>query len=182
MTDDINGYQQEGFGVFDRTTHNGERWSTAKGYLEPALNRPNLHVVTDAFVQRVAMDGSTATGMIYQDRSGNQVHVSAAKEVILSAGAVGTPHLMLLSGIGPKQHLEETGVEVVADLPGVGANLNDHPDFVMKFRCTQPVTLWPKTKPLPSIAAGIQWFLTREGICASNHFDALGRVRSHPDL
>ena len=182
MTDDINGYKQEGFGVFDRTTHKGERWSTAKGYLEPAMDRPNLQVITDALVHRVSMQGTRATGLEYNDKHRQRVNVSATKEVILSAGAVGTPHLMLLSGLGPKDHLEQTGIEVIAELPGVGANLNDHPDFVMKYRCTQPVTLWPKTKPLPSIAAGIQWILTREGICASNHFDAVACVRSHPDL
>jgi len=182
MTDDINGYKQEGFGPFDKSTHKGERWSTANGYLEPAMPRPNLQVVTNAMAQRVSMSEKRATGLVYKDKSGQEVHATASKEVILSAGAIGTPHLMLLSGLGPKAHLEETGIEVVADLPGVGANLNDHPDFVMKFRCTQPVTLWPKSKPLASIAAGIQWFLTREGICASNHFDSVATVRSHPDL
>ena len=182
VTDDKNGAQQEGFGVFDRTVHKGERWSTARAYLEPACARPNLTVVTQALVEKVALDGGRATGVVYRDSWGGRVDATAEREVILSAGAVGTPHILMLSGIGPRSHLEERGIECTTDLPGVGSNLNDHPDLVMKFRCVQPVTLYPKTKPLASVVAGAEWLLTRGGICASNHFDVIACVRSSPEV
>eukprot|EP00746_Dinoflagellata_sp_MGD_P145704 gnl/MRDRNA2_/MRDRNA2_78280_c0_seq3.p1 gnl/MRDRNA2_/MRDRNA2_78280_c0~~gnl/MRDRNA2_/MRDRNA2_78280_c0_seq3.p1 ORF type:complete len:580 (-),score=102.04 gnl/MRDRNA2_/MRDRNA2_78280_c0_seq3:335-1852(-) len=185
MTDDICGYQQEGFGVLDRTTHKGERWGTARGYLAPARDRPNLTVVTHAHVERIVIEDRKATGVVYKDKQGSHVTASVdgmAGEVILSAGAVGTPHIMMLSGVGPARHLQELGIQVVADLPGVGANLHDHPDFVMKYRCLQPVTLWPYTKGIKSIVAGAQWLLTGEGVCGSNHFDAVGVVRSAPHI
>ena len=186
-TDDISGYCQEGFGVFDRTVFKGERWSAARAYLDPVRSRSNLTVVTHALVQRLVINENRATGVIYQNGKGRLVSASAIREVILSAGAVGSPHLLMLSGIGPEDHLESMGIDVKADLPGVGQNLNDHPDFVLKYKCLQPVSLWPKTKPLAMAAAGVQWLLTREGICASNHFDALACIRSgagveYPDL
>ena len=187
ITDDISGYCQEGFGVFDRTVFKGERWSAARAYLDPVRSHSNLTVVTHALVQRVVINENRATGVIYQNEKGRLVSASAIKEVILSAGAVGSPHLLMLSGIGPEDHLDSMGIDVQADLPGVGQNLNDHPDFVLKYKCLQPVSLWPKTKPLAMAAAGVQWLLTREGICASNHFDALACIRSgagveYPDL
>mmetsp|Transcript_23166 Transcript_23166/g.57223 ORF Transcript_23166/g.57223 Transcript_23166/m.57223 type:complete len:585 (-) Transcript_23166:344-2098(-) len=180
-TNDKNGAQQEGFGVFDKTTHNGERWSTARGYLDPVRDRPNLTVVTKALVERVMLDSGVATGVVYRDGGGRQVSAHADREVVLSAGAVGTPHVLMLSGIGGRSHLEAHGIECRADVPGVGANLNDHPDFVMKFRCKQPITLYPQTKPLASVVAGLQWLLTRQGICGSNHFDVIANLRSSPD-
>ncbi len=186
-TDDISGYRQEGFGSLDSTVYKGERLSTARAYLDPARSRSNLTIVTKTHVQRIALDGQTATGVVYKDDKGNTVTVNAAKEVILSAGAVGSPHLLMLSGIGPAEHLEEMGVPVVKNLPGVGQNLNEHPDFVLKYKCLKPVSLWPKTRPLGKLRAGIQWLLNRKGICASNHFDVVGCVRSaagveYPDL
>ncbi len=181
-TDDISGYRQEGFGSLDSTVYKGERLSTARAYLDPARSRTNLTIVTKAHVQRIELDGQTATGVIYKDSSGNTVSAKASKEVILSAGAVGSPHLLMLSGIGPADHLATMGIPVVKDLPGVGQNLNEHPDFVLKFKCLKPVSLWPKTRPLGKLRAGIQWLLNRQGICASNHFDVVGCVRSAPGV
>ena len=186
-TDDISGYRQEGFGSLDSTVYKGERLSTARAYLDPARSRSNLTIVTKTQVQRITIDGQTATGVLYKHDNGNTVTVSAAKEVILSAGAIGSPHLLMLSGIGPAEHLEEMGVPVVKNLPGVGQNLNEHPDFVLKYKCLKPVSLWPNTRPLGKLRAGIQWLLNRKGICASNHFDVVGCVRSaagveYPDL
>lgn len=182
-TSDKNGRQQEGFGVFDRTTHKGERWSTARAYLDPARSRPNLTVVTRAVVERVEItEEGVATGVVYRDGSGSLVTSSAAREVILSAGAVGSPQVLMLSGVGPQEQLARHGIACRVDAPGVGANLNDHPDYVMKWRCQQPVTLFPQTRPLASLAAGVQWLLTRQGICASNHFDAVACVRSSPEV
>ncbi len=186
-TDDISGFQQEGFGSLDRTVYKGERLSTARAYLDPARSRANLTVITGAHVHRIALQGTTATGVIYSLGNGQQINVNASKEVILSAGAVGSPHLLMLSGIGPADHLHSQGIELLKDLPGVGQNLNEHPDFVLKFKCLKPVSLWPKTKPLAKLTAGIQWLLNRQGICASNHFDVVGCIRSaagveYPDL
>ena len=181
-TEDISGYRQEGFGLFDRTTYRGERWSSARAYLHPVRHRPNLTVVTGALVERVRIEDRRATGVVWRDAGGSSVTATAGREVILSAGAVGSPHILLLSGIGPQAQLAGMGIAVVADLPGVGANLSDHPDFVLKYRCLQPVSLWPRTKPLARLAAGIQWLATRRGICASNHFDVVACVRSGPGV
>lgn len=182
VTEDINGTRQEGFGLLDSSVYRGERWSTARGYLDPARARKNLTIVTSAQVEHILLDGSVATGVSYRNAHGQTVTASADREVILSAGAVGTPHLLMLSGIGPARHLRESGIEVVADLPGVGQNLNDHPDFVVKYACRQPVSIWPQTRPLARTAAGLQWLLRRDGVCASNQFDAVACVRSGPDV
>ena len=181
-TNDISGYCQEGFGVFDSTISNGERWSTARGYLDPVKARTNLTIMTEARVQRLLLEGQAVKGVILKDKQGSEITVLANTEVILSAGAVGMPHLLMLSGIGPAGHLEDMGIKVVKDLPGVGQNLNDHPDFVLKFKCKQPVSIWPKTRPLPKLIEGIKWILLRKGICASNHFDVVSCVRSSPDI
>ena len=182
LTADKNGRQQEGFGCFDRTTHHGERWSTARAYLDPVRHRANLTVVTQAVVERVPLEHGVATGLEYRDRTGQRVHVTARREVLLSAGSVGSPHLLMLSGVGERAQLEQHGIKCHVHRPGVGASLNDHPDFVMKWRCTQPVSLYPQTRPLASLAAGVQWLLTRRGICASNHFDAVACLRSSDEL
>lgn len=180
VTDDISGFCQEGFGVFDKTVFKGERFSAARAYLDPVRDRPNLTVKTEAHVQHLVLEGVHATGVVFRDRAGNDVNARARREVILSAGAVGSPHILMLSGIGPAGHLQAHGIDVVRDLSGVGENLNDHPDFVLKFRCLQPVSLWPKTRPIARLGAGLQWLLTHKGICASNHFDAVACVRSGP--
>jgi choline dehydrogenase len=181
-TDDISGYCQEGFAVFDRTVFKGQRWSAARAYLDPARGRENLTIVTQAMVQRLIVSGDRVTGVLYRGQKGALVNVVARQEVLLSAGAVGSPHLLLLSGIGPKSHLESMGIAVTADLPGVGQNLHDHPDFVLQFRCLQPVSLWPKTKPWAMAAAGIRWLIAGDGLCASNHFDAVACIRSDAGL
>ncbi|MGB1310493.1 MAG: choline dehydrogenase [Leucothrix sp.] len=181
-TDDISGYCQEGYGVFDSTISNGERWSAARGYLDPIKNRANLSIVTQANVQRIVLEGQEAKGVVYKDKRGNEITVLANKETILCGGAVGTPHLLMLSGIGPAEHLQSHGINVIKNLPGVGQNLNDHPDFVLKFKCLQPVSIWPKTRPIPRLLEGIKWVLTRKGICGSNHFDGVSCVRSSPDI
>ena len=182
VTDDICGYCQEGFGVLDSSVYQGERWSTARAYLDPARNRHNLNIVTEATVQKIDFDNRKATGVTYIDKRGKLASAVANREVILSAGAVGSPHLLMLSGIGSQDHLRTHGINPVHHLPGVGQNLNDHPDFVLKFKCLQPVSIWPKTKLAGRTMAGIQWLTNRNGICASNHFDAVGCIRSGPDV
>ena len=181
-TDDISGYCQEGYGVFDSTISNGERWSAARGYLDPIKNRSNLSIITDVRVQRIVLDRQQAKGVVYKGKHGIEITVLAKIETILCGGAVGTPHLLMLSGVGPAEHLQHHGIPVMKDLPGVGQNLNDHPDFVLKFKCLQPVSIWPKTRFVPRTIEGIKWILSRKGICGSNHFDAVSCVRSSPDI
>ena len=186
-TDDICGYRQEGFGVFDMSIENGERNSTAKAYLDPARPRQNLTVITDTQVQKIIFNGKEATGISYKTTNGAIIKVDALKEVILSAGAVGSPQLLMLSGVGPASHLKDHGITIIADMPGVGQNLNDHPDFVLKYRCLKPVSIWPQTRLVGRTFAGIRWLLRRDGICASNQFEAVACVRSaagveYPDI
>ena len=181
-TDDISGYCQEGFGIFDRTVFKGERWSTTRGYLDPVRDRENLTIITKALVCKLILENNKATGVCFKNNKNKIFNVKSKKEVILSAGAVGSPHILMLSGIGPKDHLKSMGINLIADMPGVGQNLQDHPDFMIKYKCLKPVTLWPKTKRLNSIGAGIQWLLTKEGMCASNHFDSVACIRSGPGV
>ncbi len=181
-TDDISGYCQEGFGIFDRTVFKGERWSTTRGYLDPVRDRENLTIITKALVCKLNLENNKAIGVCFKDNKNKIFNVKSNKEVILCAGAVGSPHILMLSGIGPKDHLKSMGINLIADMPGVGQNLQDHPDFMIKYKCLKPVTLWPKTKRLNSIGAGIQWLLTKEGMCASNHFDSVACIRSGPGV
>ncbi len=185
-SEDLSGFCQEGFGVSDRTVFKGERWSTARAYLDPALGRPNLSVRTGCRVERVLLKDGRAVGVVCSSQ-GEVMTPRARSEVILSAGAVGSPQILMLSGIGPGGHLQSQGIETVMDLRGVGENLNDHPDVVLKYTSLKPVSFWPKTRPIAKLAAGIQWFTTRRGIVASNLFDAVACVRSaagieYPDL
>ncbi|MEQ8442108.1 MAG: choline dehydrogenase [Alphaproteobacteria bacterium] len=187
VTDDICGFRQEGFGVLDRTTHNGVRWSAARAFLAPVRHRANLKVVTDVRIDRVELTDGRATGVTGVDATGRPVRFGATGEVVLSSGAVGTPQLLMLSGIGPADHLQQVGINVVRDLPGVGANLNEHPDFVLKFSCKQPVSLLNAARGPGKILAGLQWLLSKQGPCATNHFEAVACVRSragidYPDL
>ena len=181
-TEDVSGYCQEGFGIFDRTVFKGERWSTTRGYLDPVRDRKNLTIMTKALVSKLILENNKATGVCFKDNKNKIFNIKSKKEVILCAGAVGSPHILMLSGIGPKDHLKSMGINLIADMPGVGQNLQDHPDFMIKYKCLKPVTLWPKTKRLNSIGAGIQWLLTKEGMCASNHFDSVACIRSGPGV
>jgi choline dehydrogenase len=185
-TPDVNGRQQEGFGIFDRTTRAGRRWSVARAYLAPAAGRPNLTVATGALTLGLDLEGRRATGVRYL-QDGEQRQARATREVILCGGAFNTPQLLQLSGIGPADHLRRLGIDVRHDLPGVGSNLNDHPDIVVQHRCRQPVSLYSAAKAPGKWLVGLQWFLTRGGHAASNHFEAGAFIRSRagieqPDL
>ncbi|MEQ8603255.1 MAG: choline dehydrogenase [Marivibrio sp.] len=181
-SDDICGERQEGFGLLDQTIHKGERWSAARGYLDPARKRANLEILTDRLVRRVVFKGGRAVGVEVQEANGAVRTLRAAREVILSAGAVGSPHLLMLSGVGPGAHLAQHGIDVLVDRPGVGANLNEHPDFVLKFGLKQPLSLWPATKGIGRIGAGLRWLLDRGGVCATNHFETVACLRSGEDV
>jgi choline dehydrogenase len=182
---DFNGLAQEGFGPIERSTHRGRRMSVARTYLHPAMARPNLTVVTGALVTGVALEGHRAVGLRYH-RRGQEVTARAAREVILSCGAIGSPHLLQLSGIGPAAVLAQAGIAVSHDLPGVGENLNDHPDLVVQHRCSGPDSVWPQTRPVAAWRAGLAWALRGTGPAATNHFEAGGFVRSRdgvaPDI
>ena len=176
-TEDYNGRQQEGFGAMHMTVKNGLRWSTANAYLKPALQRPNLKVITRALSQRILLDGRRATGVEYVRGGAKQV-VNAKQEVILSAGPIASPQLLQLSGIGPGAVLQQAGIDVVHDLPGVGENLQDHLEFYFQFRCKQPITLNAELNPWRKFLIGTRWLLTKKGLGATNHFESCAFIRS----
>ncbi len=181
LTDDVNGYRQEGFAKFDRNVHNGRRLSAARAYLHPVRKRPNLRVETLAMVTGLEMDGNRVTGVRYH-RAGRGDHVVHAGEVILCGGAINTPQLLLLSGIGPKADLEALGIDVVADLPGVGANLQDHLEVYIQYASKQPVSIGPWLKHRHKPRIGAEWLLLHKGVGASNHFEAGGFIRSNDEV
>ncbi|KPN87448.1 choline dehydrogenase [Pseudomonas nunensis] len=186
LSDDLNGYRQEAFGPVDRTTRNGRRWSTSRGYLSEALARGNAQVFTDALALRILFDGQRAIGIEYE-QNGETHQALARREVLLTAGAINSPQLLLLSGIGPAAELRDLGISVIHDLPGVGKRLNDHPDTVIQYLCKKPVSLYPWTTAPGKWWIGARWFVTHDGLAASNHFEAGAFIRSragveHPDL
>jgi len=180
-TDDYNGRQQEGFGPMHMTVKNGVRWSAANAYLKPALHRPNLKVITGALSQRILFDGKRASGVEFI-RGGSKQSLSARREVILSAGPIASPHLLQLSGIGPAAVLQQAGIEVVHDLPGVGENLQDHLEFYFQFRCKQPITLNAELNPWRKFLIGSRWLLNKSGLGATNHFESCAFIRSKPGI
>jgi len=177
---DFNGAQQEGCGYYQTTSNNRRRWSTAKAYLEPARNRPNLTIRTGAQATRVLLENRRAIGIEYQTQAGR--HTAHARgEIIVSGGAYSSPQLLLLSGIGPAQHLQDMGIGVVRDMPAVGSNLHDHFNSYVSWRCSKPITLndlensaWRKLK------AGVRYALFRSGPMASNGVHAGLFTRSDP--
>jgi choline dehydrogenase len=173
-SDDFNGARQEGFGYYQTTTRNGARSSTAEAYLKPARARPNLTVVTHALAREVVFDGTRATGIAYSVSGGAPVRATAQREVILAGGALNSPQLLMLSGLGPADALRAHGIAVRADLPGVGGNLQDHLDVCTMQRCTQPIT-YDQTNDL---AIGLNYYLFRRGAGTSNIAEAGGFVRS----
>src|SRR5699024_17809 len=138
---DMNGYQQEGIGPMDMTVHNGRRWSATMAYLRPAMQRPNLQVETRALTNRILFDGHRATGVEYSHGSQTK-RVFAEREVLVCGGAINSPQLLQLSGIGDPAQLQALGIDVKAALPGVGANLQDHVEVYVQQACTQPISLY----------------------------------------
>jgi choline dehydrogenase len=182
LTDDVNGYRQEGFGPFDRNIHRGRRLSAARAYLHPVMGRKNLEVRTRAFVQRIIFEGSRAVG-VEVDRGRQGSERILAGEVILAGGAINSPQTLLLSGVGPRADLERLGIGVVADVPGVGRHLQDHLEVYIQYQSLQPVSMQPSATDLwrrPFI--GAQWLFLRRGPGATNHFEGGGFVRSNEDV
>lgn len=180
-TDDYNASQQEGFGPMHMTVKNGVRSSASREYLDPVKSRSNLTVITGALAQKVIIDGKKATGIEYKV-NGNVQTAHAAKEVVLSAGPIGSPHILQLSGIGDKDILEKAGVEVKHHLPGVGQNLQDHLEFYFQYKCKQPITLNGKLGLISKGLIGAKWLFTRKGLGATNHFESCAFIRSKPGV
>lgn len=180
-TGDYNGYQQEGFGPMQMTVKDGVRASTANAYLRPAMARDNLSVRTGALVHRVLLEGGRAVGVCYECR-GRIREVRAEQEVILAAGAIGSPHLLQLSGIGEPEVLRRAGVDVRHALPGVGGNLQDHLEFYFQFRCRQPLSLNAHLSTWQKLLIGARWLLRGDGLGATNHFESCGFIRSRAGI
>ncbi len=183
---DLNGERQEGFGPLDMTVRDGVRWSTANAYLRPAMKRPNLKVVTRALATGIAFEGRRAAGVHYR-RDGREQKASARREVILCGGPINSPQLLKLSGVGPAAELRALGIDVVADRPGVGENLQDHLEFTVQVASRQPITLFAHTGLIGRALIGAEWLMRGRGLGASNHFEAGGFIRSragvrYPDI
>jgi choline dehydrogenase len=182
-TEDVNGYRQEGFAPFDRNIHRGRRLSAARAYLHPIMRRRrNLTVRTSTMVTRLHVEGTRVTGVEIERRGGGTETIRAG-EVILAGGAINSPQLLLLSGIGPAGDLEALGIRVVADRPGVGQHLQDHLEVYIQYRSLQPVSMQPTATQVwrrPFI--GAQWLFLRSGPGATNHFEGGGFVRSNDDV
>jgi choline dehydrogenase len=181
LTSDVNGYRQEGFAAFDRNVHRGRRLSAARAYLHPVMGRPNLEVVCRALVTRILFEGTRATGVEYTRGSGTAQQVRAG-EVIVCGGAINTPQLLQLSGVGNAADLAALGIDVVADLPGLGENLQDHLEVYVQYAAKLPVSVAPALKWRNRPMVGARWLLARSGPGATNHFEAGGFVRSNDDV
>jgi choline dehydrogenase len=186
FTNDVNGHQQEGFGPIDRTTYQGKRWSTARAYLDPARSRSNLRIITGALVLQIVLEHNKAIGVSYV-QSGKTEYAAVSREVILCGGAINSPQVLQLSGVGSPKTLVAAGITVRHALPGVGENLNDHPDIVIQNRCKLPVSIYNAARAPQKWLTGLQWFFNHSGLASSNQFEAGGFMRSkagieHPDL
>lgn len=183
-TEDLNGYQQEGFGPMDRTvTPQGRRASTARGYLDQARERPNLTIVTHALTDRILFSGKRAIGATYLHGDDNALkEVRARREVLVCSGAIASPQLLQRSGVGPSALLRDLGIEVVHDLPGVGQNLQDHLEMYLQYACKQPVSLYPALQWWNQPQIGAEWMFLGTGLGASNQFEAGGFIRSRPEF
>lgn len=181
-TDDVNGIQQEGFGRFDMTIDKGKRQSAATAYLKPILTlRKNLNCHVRAHVTKILFEKNKAVGIEYfQNKKLKRCY--AKKEIILAGGAINSPHLLMLSGIGPAEMLQKQKINVLVDLPGVGQNLQDHLEFYMQYECKQPITLFSIKNSIKRASVGLQWFINQTGLAASSHLEAGAFIKSHPSI
>jgi choline dehydrogenase len=184
-TDDYNGHKQEGFGPMEQTVHDGRRWSAANAYLRPALKHDNVEL-TRALARRVVIEEGRAVG-VEVERNGTVEVIRARREVILAASSINSPKLLMLSGIGPAAHLAEHGIDVIADRPGVGGNLQDHLEIYLQMAASQPVTLYRYWNLIWKGIIGAQWLFSKRGMGASNQFESAAFIRSragvpYPDI
>lgn len=180
VTPDYNGQQQEGFGPMEATIWKGQRWSAANAYLKPAMKTFGVQVVR-AFARRVVIENGRAVG-VEVDRGGTVEVIRAGREVVVAASAINTPKILMLSGIGNGAHLQSLGIPVVADRPGVGANLQDHLELYLQFAAAKPVTLYKYWNLWGKAVIGAQWLFTGKGLGASNQFEACAFIRSKPGV
>ena len=185
ITGDYNGSKQEGFGPMEQTIHMGRRWSAANAYLKPALKRKNVSLVR-GFARRVRIENQRADGVEVEAHNSIQV-IKARREVIISASSINSPKLLMLSGIGPAEELRRFGIEVVADRPGVGQNLQDHLELYIQQACRKPITLHSSLNLFSKALIGMEWLLFKSGLGSTNHFEAAAFVRSgagvdYPDI
>jgi choline dehydrogenase len=180
LTDDVNGYKQEGFAAFDRNIYRGHRLSAARAYLHPVMDRPNLDVHTRAFVTKIRFDGTRAVGVEVREK-GHMKQIDAG-EVLLCGGAINSPQLLQLSGVGQGSELRAMGVDVVHDVPAVGENLQDHLEVYIQYASKQPVSVAPALKWRNRPWVGAAWLLGRRGPGATNHFEGGGFIRSNDDV
>ncbi|MCB1137676.1 MAG: choline dehydrogenase [Leptospiraceae bacterium] len=176
-TDDVNGYSQEGFALFDRNVKNGRRWSAARAYYHPVKHRKNLELRSRVLTTRLLCEGKKVVGVEYT--KGRRTHRVYGKEVVVCAGAFNSPQLLQLSGIGESEHLKSLGIDVVHHLPGVGENLMDHLEVYVQYKCKKPVSMNPALKWWRKPFIGLQW-LFHKGPAATNHFEAGGFIKSNP--
>ena len=181
LTDDVNGYRQEGFAAFDRNISRGRRLSAARAYLHPVMGRANLDVQTRAFVTKILFAGRQATGVEFT-RGKGAVRQARAGEIILCGGAINSPQLLQLAGIGDAGHLTSLGIDVVADLPGVGENLQDHLEVYVQYGSKLPVSVAPALKWRNRPVVGARWLFLRSGPGATNHFEGGGFLRSNDEV
>ncbi|MBT3656107.1 MAG: choline dehydrogenase [Alphaproteobacteria bacterium] len=185
-TSDYNGACQEGFGAADMTVYKGRRWSSANAYLKPAMKRGNVTLMTGALVERLLFDGTRCIGVRFWHK-GKSRDIFAGKDIVLSAGAIGSPAILQRSGIGPAKLLRSHGIDVIADRAGVGANLQDHLEVYFQIACTQPITLYKHLNLFSKALIGARWLFFSSGLGASNQFETLGFIRSdkgipYPDI
>ena len=179
QTEDVNGHQQEGFGLFDRNIKNGKRWSASQAYFHPAKKRKNLSLITGALTTKILFEGTKAIGVEYIKRGKTQRVY--AKEIILCGGAINSPALLQLSGVGNAEHLNSLGIETTHHLPGVGENLQDHLEVYIQHSCKEPVSMNPSLKWWKKPYIGLQW-LFKKGPASTNHFEAGGFIRGNTEV
>lgn len=180
VTEDYNGQKQEGFGPMEQTVWNGRRWSAANAYLRPAQRSGKVKVIR-ALARRVVIEEGRATG-VEVSRGGAVEVIRAEREVVLAASSINSPKLLMLSGIGPAAQLAEHGIDVVADRPGVGENLQDHLEVYIQMAASQPITLYKHWNLLSKAVIGAQWLFFKRGMGASNQFESAAFIRSKPGV
>ncbi|MDA7688245.1 choline dehydrogenase [Pelagibacteraceae bacterium] len=178
INNDMNGYKQEGFGLMDTTIFDGKRQSTSVTYLHPIKQRQNLTLITNVQVSKIIIENSSAVGVEIKNK--NRIEkIFAEKEVLLSAGAINSPQILMLSGVGPEEELKNHGIKIISSLNGVGENLQDHLETYVQYECTKPVTLYSSFNPINMALIGLQWFLFKKGIAAHSNLEIGGFIRTN---
>ena len=178
INNDMNGYKQEGFGLMDTTIFDGKRQSTSVTYLHPIKQRQNLTLITNIQVSKIIIENSSAIGVEIKNKN-ELKNIFAEKEVLLSAGAINSPQILMLSGVGPEEELKNHGIKVISALNGVGENLQDHLETYVQYECTKPVTLYSSFNPINMALIGMQWFLFKKGIAAHSNLETGGFIRTN---